>query len=76
MPFNIMDIQTRKIKFVQAFLQLESEELISRLEELLKVGKKEFKPMSIEELNSRIDRSEDDFKNNRFKTTERILAKY
>ncbi len=71
-----MDIQTRKIKFVQAFLQLESEELISRLEELLKIGKKEFKPMSIEELNSRIDRSEDDLKNNRFKTTEQILAKY
>lgn len=71
-----MNIQTRKIEFIQAFLQLQSEESISRLEELLEIENKEFRPMSIEELNSRIDRSEDDFKNNRFKTTEEILAKY
>ncbi len=71
-----MNIEARKIKFVQAFLQLQDEELISRFEQLLKVEKKEFKPMSLTELNSRIDRSEDDFKNNRFKTTEEIPAKY
>ncbi len=71
-----MNIQTRKIEFVQAFLQLQSEESISRFEELLAIEKKEFHPMSIEQLKSRIAKSEDDFKNNRFKTTEAILAKY
>lgn len=71
-----MNIQTRKIEFIQAFLQLQSEESISRFEELLEIEKKEFRPMSIEELNSRIDRSEADFKNNRFKTTEEMLTKY
>ncbi len=71
-----MNIQTRKIEFVQAFLRLENEESISRFEQLLKIEKKEFKPMTLKELNSRIDRSENDFKNNRFKTTKEILAKY
>lgn len=71
-----MNIQTRKIEFIQAFLQLQSEESISRFEELLEIEKKDFRPMSIEELNSRIDRSEADFKNNRFKTTEEMLTKY
>ncbi len=71
-----MNIQTRKIEFIQAFLQLQSEASISRFEELLAIEKEEFKPMSIEQLNSRISKSEDDFKNNRFKTTEKILTKY
>ena len=31
-----MDIQSRKIEFVQAFLKLQSEELISQFENLLK----------------------------------------
>ena len=30
-----MDLQSRKIQFVQAFLKLQSEEVISQLEELL-----------------------------------------
>ena len=34
------------------------------------------KPMSVEELNARIDRSEEDFKNNRFKTSADLLSKY
>lgn len=31
-----MDIQTRKIKFVQTFLKLQSEDVISKLEKILK----------------------------------------
>ncbi len=64
-----MDIQARKIEFIQAFLQLESEELISRLEQLLKNGKKEkneeVKPMSLDEFNQRIDTSLLDSENDR-----------
>ena len=76
-----MDIQTRKIEFVQAFLKLQSEEIISQFEKLLKKTKnveveKEFKPFTIEELNERIAKSENDFENGRFKTTSELLSKY
>lgn len=76
-----MDIQTRKIEFVQAFLKLQSEEIISQFEKLLKKSKKfidekEFKPFTIEELNNRILKSEKDFENGRHKTTSEILSKY
>ena len=76
-----MDIQTRKIEFVQSFLKLQSEEIISQFEKLLNKAKKsntekEFKPFTIEELNERISKSEDDFENGRFKTTSELLSKY
>ncbi len=59
-----MNIQERKIEFVQAFLQLENEELISRFEELLKSEKEpKIAPMSLDELNERIDKSVADSKN-------------
>lgn len=34
-----MDLQTRKITFVQEFLKIQSEEVIIRLEKLLEKGK-------------------------------------
>jgi len=76
-----MDLQTRKIEFVQEFLKLQDEEAVARLEKLLEKEKKpdnvkEIKPMSKEELNQRIDQSESDFENNRFKTTSELLSKY
>jgi hypothetical protein len=76
-----MNLETRKIEFVQEFLKLQSEEAISKLEKILKKEKdtsdeKIFNPMTIDELNKRIDKSESDFKNNRFKTSSELLAKY
>ncbi|MWB93412.1 hypothetical protein GON26_03500 [Flavobacterium sp. GA093] len=78
-----MDLQTRKIAFVQEFLKLQSEEVITQLENLLhkknsRIIAEEisFEPMSIEEFNTRIDKSEQDFKNGKFKTSEQLLAKY
>ncbi|SFQ58423.1 hypothetical protein [Flavobacterium akiainvivens] len=35
-----------------------------------------FKPMTVEELNRRIDQSEDDFKNGRYKTSAEMLEKF
>jgi hypothetical protein len=35
-----------------------------------------FKPMSIKEFNERIDKSENDFKNGRYKSTSELLRKY
>ncbi len=57
-----MDLQTRKITFVQEFLKIQSEEIILRLEKLLekekgKMTDSEFTPMTIDELNNRIDES-------------------
>lgn len=76
-----MDIQTRKIEFVQDFLKLQSEEIISQFEKLLKKTKKSnnidnLKPFSLEELDERISKSEKDFENKRYKTTSEILSKY
>ena len=63
-----MDVQTRKISFVQEFLSIQSEEIISRLENFLKNentnhSKYEFNPMTNEEFQSRIDQSMEDSKN-------------
>lgn len=76
-----VDIQTRKIEFIQDFLKLQSEEVISQFEKLLKKSKKEninskLKPFTEEELNERILKSEEDFKAGRFKTTAELLSKY
>lgn len=76
-----MNIEARKIEFIKKFLKLQNKEIISKLEEILKKGKdtsdeRLFNPMTIDELNKRIDKSESDFKNNRFKTSSELLAKY
>jgi len=72
-----MDLQTRKIEFIQEFLKLQSEEVISQFEKLLKRNSKEaVNPMSDQELNSRVTKSEEDFKNGRYKTSAELLAKY
>lgn len=72
-----MDLQTRKIEFVQEFLKLQSEELISQFENLLKKKtQNDLKPMSINKLNERIDQSEADFEKGKFKTSAELLSKY
>lgn len=76
-----MDLQTRKIEFVQAFLKLQSEEMISQFEKLLRKAKQsesenDFEPFTVEELNERILQSEKDFEDNKFKSTAEIISKY
>jgi hypothetical protein len=73
-----MDLQTRKIAFVQEFLSIENEEAISRLENFLKKEKKknfdkELRPMTMEEFNSRIDQSMEDSKNGRLTESKNLL---
>lgn len=73
-----MDLQTRKISFVQEFLSIQSEEVISRLEKYLKKEKKiilddEFSPMTMEEFESRIDQSMEDSKNGRVIEAKQLL---
>ena len=72
-----MNIETRKIEFVQAFLNLQSEELISQFEILLKKAKqseRELKPFSIEELNPRIDSSLKDSTNDEITESNELLS--
>lgn len=72
-----MDIQTRKIEFIQTFLKLQSEELVSILENILSSETiREFEPMSVSELNQRIDQSEKDFENGDYKSHQDVFAKY
>jgi len=76
-----MNLEARKIEFVQKFLKLQSEEVVSRLERILRKEKNTseeriFDPMTQNELNKRIDQSESDFRNNRFKSSSELLAKY
>lgn len=76
-----MNLEARKIEFIKEFLKLQSEEAVSRLEKVLIKEKnapanKDFKPITQEELNKRIDQSESDFQNNRYKSSSELLGKY
>ena len=76
-----MDLQTRKLELIQEFLKIQSEDVISRLENILKKERNTseqgvFAPMTQDELNKRIDTSESNFQNNRFKSSSELLAKY
>jgi hypothetical protein len=60
-----MDIQTRKLNFIQEFLKIQNEEVVSQFEKLLNkekgnISNKNLLPMSIEEFNKRIDISLND----------------
>ena len=65
-----MDLQNRKISFVQEFLRIQNEEIISGLEKLLREQKAELfkknqQPMTIEEFNHEIDQALEDSKNDK-----------
>jgi hypothetical protein len=72
-----MDLQQRKIHFVQDFLRINDEELVNVLENTLKSEKSKIlsrpvKPYTIAELNEKIELAEEDIKNNRTKTTDEL----
>ena len=76
-----MDLQARKISFVQEFLRLNNEEIIASLEEMLirrkaEAYEQELKPMSIDHLNQEIDRAEEDSKENRIIRASDLKSKY
>jgi chemotaxis protein CheY-P-specific phosphatase CheC len=75
-----MDLHTRKLELIQEFLKIQSEDVISRLEKILRKENKiseneDFKPMTIEEFNSRIDQSMEDSKNGRLIESSKLKAK-
>jgi len=70
------NIETRKIKFVQEFLDLKSERIISELERLLRTETgKSFEPMSSTEYESQIDEAMEDSRNGRMVKATDLKAK-
>ncbi len=72
-----MDIQTKKLHFVQEFLRLKDENLIDKLNKLLKSERKkkfekELKSLSSQEFNDLIDKSESDSKNGRLTSAQEL----
>jgi len=74
----IMDIQTRKIEFVREFLKMQNEELLTLMEKLLHSTKKdaeyELHPMSVEELNKRINKSMEDSENGKLTKSSDLIT--
>ncbi len=74
-----MDLQTRKISFIQEFLNFQSEEIILRFEKLLKkektrIASDKLEPMTLGEFNKRIDTSIDDSNNDRITEANELLS--
>ena len=75
-----MDLEERKISFVQEFLRLQNEDIIIGLEKLLRkkkaeMNEKNFKPMTMEQYNAEIDQAMEDSKNGRMIEATDLKAK-
>ncbi|MDP2068673.1 MAG: hypothetical protein Q8K04_06875 [Lutibacter sp.] len=62
-----MNLETRKLSFIQEILRIQSEKTISRLETILRKEKtliefENIRPMTIKKFNQRIDKSLEDSK--------------
>jgi hypothetical protein len=72
-----MDLQTRKLNFIQDFIKLESEEAISHLEKLLQKetqNNTELKPMTMKEFQKRMDQSSEDSQNRRLTENSKLIS--
>ncbi|MEO9804220.1 MAG: hypothetical protein ABJF04_13270 [Reichenbachiella sp.] len=68
-----MDLEARKISFVQEFLRLQNEEIVDSLEQMLRKRKAEqmesnLQPMSEQQLNDEVDQALEDSKKERLTT--------
>lgn len=72
-----MDLQTRKLNFIQDFIKLESEEAISYYEKLLQKetqNNTELKPMTMKEFQKRMDQSSEDSQNRRLTENSKLIS--
>lgn len=75
-----MDLEARKINFIQEFLRIENEKIINGLERMLRKSKSELfeqnlTAMTLEQFNAEIDRALDDSENDRMIKTTDLKAK-
>lgn len=72
-----MDLQTRKLNFIQDFLKLESEKTIAQFEKLLRntvANEEELNPMTVDEFHKRINQSLEDVKNGKVTDANDLLT--
>lgn len=68
--------QLSKIKAALKLIDVNYQEVEKETEKILIEQNSEFKPMSLKEFNDRIDKSENDFKNGKYKSTSELINKY
>ena len=76
-----MNLSNRKLIFIQEFLKVDSEQTIAQLERVLRNELEantpdRLTPFTLEDLKSRVEQSERDFLEGKYKTTEELLKKY
>ena len=79
LKLNDMDLQSRKIEFIQEFLKVQSEDVIDRLEkllrkEILKSENEVVKPFSFDELHDRVNQSMADSNQGKLTNNKDLLA--
>ncbi|MEO9257904.1 MAG: hypothetical protein ABI207_05955 [Crocinitomicaceae bacterium] len=72
-----MDLQTRKLNIIAYLAQIQDEGILNKIEDFilkrkLKNSDSEFKPFTIDEFISRIEKSEQDVKEGKFKTQDEL----
>ena len=74
-----MDLQSRKIQFIQEFLKYGNANILDKLEKLLKqertkVFAKEIEPMTLQEYEHRVEKAFEEVKNSRAKSARTLKA--
>lgn len=74
-----MDIQARKLHFVQEFLRVADDDLVTKLEKLLQFERKmklkeDLNSLTLNEFNEIVEKSEDDFKNGRVTEARNLIG--
>ena len=72
-----MDLQTRKIHFIQEFLRIANDGVVEKFEKMLqkerkKIDDPEISQMTIDQYEKRIDLALDDLNNNRVTTAKKL----
>lgn len=71
-----MNLQTRKLNIIAYLAQLQDESFFEQLERLILKNQSDIEPLhesfSLEQLKSRIQRSENDFEEGKFQTQEEL----
>jgi len=73
----VMDLQSRKIQFIQEFLKYANTNILDQFEEMLKLERekefeKEIEPMTLKEYELRVEKAIEDVRNNRVKTARKL----
>ena len=67
-----MDIQTRKLYFIESFLRLQNETVIAKLESLLQKKNKNIQNTSLLDYNNDLEQANERIENGSFYTSEEV----